>query len=255
MKIWKPGTKTSGIKERELEDRIKWLERWMANKEWEKTSIEKRSAESIKRVEVDTSCRTRPGPGLGPTVVRKSQSQVQQAGPHGVAIASSVLNHSPFTPSPSNKVKYLKVRSASPRCPKEERCYSAAQTPSLLGFSGSGGYGGVMPSYMAATESAKAKAQARSQSTPRQSRPCTPERERGSAARKRLSYPVLLVPNEHRNSFSHTLTSPSFKSVQNYDYYNYNYGSGVENLSSCYADSTIGRDISPCSTTDLRWFK
>lgn len=205
----------------------------MATKQWEtshrsRASTDKR--DSIKTVEIDYSC-SAPNP---------------------------LHNHSPLTvavtPSPSkSKPLKLKVRSASPRCLKEETCYSAAHTPSLSGYGTAGDGTGVVPNYMAATESAKARS--RSHSTPRQ-RPPTPERERetgGSSVKKRLSYPV---PEPHYNSvdtgcssnFSQSLRSPSFKSLHNIGYY------GRDNLSSCYNDS-VGRDISPCSTTDLRWFK
>lgn len=183
--------------------------------------------DSIKTVEIDYSCSANP-----------------------------LHNHSPVTvavtPSPSkSKPMKLKVRSASPRCLKEETSHSAAHTPCLSGYSTAGAGTGAVPNYMAATESAKARS--RSHSTPRQ-RPSTPERERGgSSVKKRLSYPV---PEPHyssvgigySSSFSQSLRSPSFKSLHNSGYY------GLDNLSSCYNDS-VGRDISPCSTTDLRWIK
>lgn len=107
---------------------------------------------------------------------------------------------------------------------------------------------------MAATESAKARV--RSQSAPRQ-RPSTPERERGggSAAKKRLSFPV---PDPYSGgmvygSYGHnSLRSPSFKSVSG------SHLAGVEqqsNYSSCYTES-FGGEISPSSTSDLRrWLR
>lgn len=155
------------------------------------------------------------------------------------------------TPSPSkSKPLKLKVRSASPRFQREETCYSAAHTPSLSGC----GAAAAVPNYMTATESAKARSRS-SHSTPRQ-RPSTPEREREcSSVKKRLSYNPVPEPRHSTvvgvgcSSFSQQcLRSPSFKSLHNIGYY------GMDNLSSCYNDS-VGRDISPCSTTDLRWFK
>ncbi|KAF2313530.1 hypothetical protein GH714_011483 [Hevea brasiliensis] len=166
------------------------------------------------------------------------------------------FHQSPITPSPC-KTKPLQVRSASPRCAKEEKCYSAALTPSLgsryrYGMCASGGTAtAAMPNYMAATQSAKARA--RSQSAPRH-RPSTPDRERSGTAKKRLSYPA---PEPHcgiridYSSFSQNLRSPSFKSVQGGCF-------GMEhrsNYSTCYTESIGGGEISPCSTTDLRWLK
>nr|GME05671.1 protein IQ-DOMAIN 1-like [Ipomoea batatas] len=103
-----------------------------------------------------------------------------------------------------------------------------------------------VPNYMAATESAKARV--RSQSAPRQ-RPSTPERERIGSVKKRLSY-LIPEPYPLNTGYSQNLRSPSFKSVQA-GYV------GMEQQSnySCNTDS-IGGEISPCSTTDLkRWLR
>lgn len=246
----------------------------MATKEWENSSDQRRDS-NIRTVEVDTS-----GPlcsDSAPNFRRQQQyyqpNKAHQTGPHvGPNIGSSPLHRaqytvpfsqysSPATPSPSSKPKplKLKVRSASPRCSKEERCYSAAHTPSL--GSGATCRYGIVPNYMAATESAKARS--RPLSAPRQ-RPSTPERDQrgssggvgGGSAKKRLYYPVLEPQNDvvgigcgsFSTSSSQQLRSPSFKSLQNEFY-------GIENLSSCYTESLVGRDVSPCSTTELRWLK
>ncbi|KAK9724872.1 hypothetical protein RND81_05G104500 [Saponaria officinalis] len=75
-------------------------------------------------------------------------------------------------------LKYLQVHSASPRCLREDESkYPKSQTPSL---------GSFRPSYMAETESAKARA--RSQSVPRHQRPSTPEREAAGIAKRRLFF-------------------------------------------------------------------
>lgn len=76
-----------------------------------------------------------------------------------------------MTPPPS-KMKQGEVHSASPRCAKS----------SLL-----------VPNYMAATESAKARS--RSQSAPRyRNSTSTPEKDRTGSVKKRLSFPV---PDSH----------------------------------------------------------
>lgn len=155
----------------------------------------------------------------------------------------------PHTPSPA-KIKPLNLRSSSPRL-----SYTTANTPSLSSVNyiytdnsvhkaptSSATY--TVPNYMAATESAKAKI--RSQSATRH-RPSTPERERG--ARKRLSYPAREI---YSDGFGEKLRSPSFKSVQN----GYVGMEQRSSLSSCCADSVVGSEISPCSTTDLRrWLR
>ncbi|KAH0980057.1 hypothetical protein GBA52_007234 [Prunus armeniaca] len=280
QQIWRNGRSPSIGNEDELEERPKWLDRWMAPKPWDsrgRASTDHR--DPIKTVEIDTS---QPYSSLAPNFRRSSSSQYnqhQQQRPSSPkqrpssplhrdrAHQSQPFHHqSPVTPSPS-KTRPIQVRSASPRCVREDRSSNVSQTPSLRsnyfysgsmhqhsrggGTSTSGNSVATLPNYMAATESAKARI--RSQSAPRQ-RPSTPDRERGAgSAKKRLSFPA---PDPYGVamgyvSYGHSLRSPSFKSVAASHF-------GAEqqsNYSSCCTESH-GGEVSPSSTSDLRrWLR
>ncbi|KAK2981935.1 hypothetical protein RJ640_019155 [Escallonia rubra] len=269
QQMWKSERHPSVGDEEELDDQANWLDRWMATKQWENSnreSIDRR--EAIKTVEIDT-LKPYSASNYVPISHYQSHNQKQLPSPRSVASprhrssCSHSLHQPPVTPSPS-RPKQLQVRSASPRCLREEKSSSTANTPSLRftnringgvcrSRSGvnEGAVAAAIPNYMAATESAKARS--RSQSAPRQ-RPPTPERERGGSAKKRLSYPSAPDPYESagicRTGFSQNLKSPSFKSLQVCLV-----GMGQQSNQSCYTDS-IGGEISPCSTTDLRrWLR
>lgn len=277
QQIWRSGRRPSIGNEKEMEERPAWLERWMAARPWEtrgRASVDQRDA--IKTVEMDTS---RPYTSYLGSNYRKSHPNYQynphqhQPQRHSVASpfhrtgSSSSLHHSPATPSPA-KSQPVQVRSASPRCGREDRSFhSTSQTPSLRsnyhytgslyqtgrGGGGSSHSGGSsLPNYMAATESAKARI--RSLSAPRQ-RPSTSERDRVGSAKKRLSFPAHPGDAFGRGgyggygSYGHSLRSPSFKSVSGSQY-------GMDQVSiysSCCTESLAAAgDMSPSSTGDLR---
>ncbi|GAB4844655.1 hypothetical protein Ancab_038057 [Ancistrocladus abbreviatus] len=275
QQMWRSDRSSLGGED-ELEERPKWLERWMTTRHGEENRGRASTdhKDSVKTVEIDTS---QPYTYLTPNFRRPNQQLQHQNHQRPASPLHRAAHHSPtslrqqpppVTPSPS-RTRPIQVRSASPRCVTEERTYHhSAQTPSIRSnyhFNGnshphhnrscaSSGSGGGMPNYMAATESAKARL--RSQSAPRQ-RPSTPERDRGGvgSAKKRLSFPVPADPygtgrwHGAYGSYGHNnLRSPSFKSVNGV---NLGMMEQQSNYSSCCTDS-LGGEISPYSTSDLR---
>lgn len=235
----------------------------MAAKSWEnkgRASTDHR--DSIKNVEIDNS---KPYSYSTPNYRRPNANQYhhQQQRPSSPHHRAYQNHNSLLTPSPS-KNGPIHVRSASPRCQRDNRSCSTSQTPSLRsnyyhsvgayqhaksGTSNGASAGSSLPNYMAATECAKARA--RSQSTPRQ-RPSTLERDRGvGSAKKRLSYPASDCYGVGM-SYRHNLRSPSFRSLVSVPHF------GLEqqsNYSSCCTES-FGCEPSPSSTTELRrWLK
>lgn len=269
--MWRSDRSSIGGEDELDQVKPRWLDRWMTTRQWEgRSSVDHSRSEPIKTVEIDTSSQL-PYSYLHPPpshIPRRSNATPPKHYPR----PSSPIHHrahtqSPITPSPS-RTRPIQVRSASPRILQEDRGYLgsvSSQTPSLRSnyhYTGSlrGGvgigigmgipsYGGSIPNYMAATESAKARI--RSQSAPRQ-RPSTPERDRGvGSAKKRLSYPV--PPSGPEAYGGYGLRSPSFKSVSGVPL---GYVEQQSIYSSCCTDSLAGGEISPSSTSDMRrWLR
>lgn len=288
----------SSVGEEELEEKPRWLDRWMASKQWDSSispspAVRARAStdhrDSIKTVEIDTS---QPYSYLAPnfrrsvtsTTANHYHAQYHNQRPSSPLHSRAHHNqsqsqhhyhqhqHPPSaTPSPS-RARPIQVRSASPRCVREDRSYNsqASQTPSLRSnyfYNGnlhpnhkgaasattSTSSSGPKPNYMAATESAKARV--RSQSAPRH-RPSTPERDRpgtgaGVGAKKRLSFPNP-DPYSGMGYGSYNLRSPSFKSVNGVQL-------GMMEQQSIYSScctESLGGEVSPSSTSDLRrWLR
>lgn len=194
--MWKTGQTqfSAGNKEYEENPRLyKCFDRnriTKQSKEISRTSCEEK--DSIKIVEIDSirPC-TYTSQNFPNTQVRNYQDY--QQGPSSYTASSPLYRMYNFSKQPPVsqspvRIKHLQVRSASPRCQREERYCPAAQTPTrsnYLGTISANSVAALEPKYMATTVSANARA--RSLSTPRQ-RTSTPQTEKKGPVKKRLSF-------------------------------------------------------------------
>lgn len=216
-----------------------WLSDWLESKDYNTnhSRLLTHRVEAIKNVDMESIQPHLIQPHLStPTSFQRSRQHRR----HSLHVASPGLNNMhPMTPS-LRDMRPLQVHSASPRCNKAFRSHSATNTPSLR-------LSTTTPNYMAATESAKARA--RTQSTPRQRHSTSDREARGGSVKKRLSFPIpeMQYPGNIYTGFSQNLRSPSFRSIQEGMYCR------VERGTTCssYTDIT-GGEISPASTSHLR---
>lgn len=147
----------------------------------------------IKNIEIDTACSYNSDSDAEFWRLHHHYYQEQQQKFYSYAVPSPRIDL-PMTPP--FKMKNIPVHSASPRCRREEKSHHRmallshrANVNDLISRNSANSCPSAdhQPNYMAATASARARE--RSQSAPRQIS-MTPEREKTSAAKKRLSFPV-----------------------------------------------------------------
>ncbi|KAF8712695.1 hypothetical protein HU200_028459 [Digitaria exilis] len=263
--LWRnaPGQAAAEEMDVDGQQQPRWAERWMASRasfDTNRSTIRGAAAAAtapgrasmehhrssgepvVKTLEMDTA-----RPFSYSTPRRQSSSPMHHR---------AAAHHSSITPSPGKTRPPIQVRSASPRVDRAPAVGGGSYTPSLHSQRHNHHGGAAVPNYMAATESAKARA--RSQSAPRQ-RPATPERDRVAgggggggwgSAKKRLSFPAV----QQQAVDAQSLRSPSFKSAAG------RFESEQRStVSSSCAESLLGGGdavVSPSSTTDLRrWLR
>eukprot|EP01018_Ginkgo_biloba_P022987 Gb_36296 [translate_table: standard] len=205
-----------------------WLERWMAARPWDNRTVDKDTVPegssvksiddmAVKTVEMDTAR------SYSSTAQHNNRRSYSHSANNYPPLNSStqktpswVHHQSPATPVPMKSVQNH-VRSVSPQMGRvvmvdEEATLSTParrnSTYSDDDDSFESSPAVLLPNYMAATQSARAKT--RSQSAPRQ-RPGTPEKESWNSSKKRLSYPVADSLGGKTMTTSYPQRSPSLK--------------------------------------------
>ncbi|XP_050228555.1 protein IQ-DOMAIN 2 [Mercurialis annua] len=179
-----------------------WLERWMAAHPWEKGGMAEKEL-SNDHSSVKSGSRSMVGGEISKSYARFQLNSDKISPVDSEKMRQTKSPRSPLTPKPAFSAVARKVKSASPRssiggADDDNRSMISVQSDRFRRHSIAGssvrddeslGSSSTVPSYMVATESARAKSRLQSPAGVEQNG--TPEKEKGplGPARKRLSYP------------------------------------------------------------------